>query len=168
VPASLGLARTSQQERFADAFLLAVAAAAGCSTAKPDVDHDSIDWTLACKLAPRRPKIDFQMKSTVNANGTVTHLHFPLSRKNYDELIVTDVLVPRVLLVVLVPADIDHWLELTIEKLLLRNCAYWVSLRGLQPTKNEQSVTVYIPRSNLFNPDALQAMMTNANSGVPL
>lgn len=168
MPASLGLARSVQQERFADAFLLAVAASAGCSAAKPDVDHDSIDWTLACKLTPRRPKIDIQMKSTINNSGTGTHIHYALVRKNYDELITTEVLVPRLLVLVLLPDDPEAWLELTVDQLLLRHCAYWVSLNGLPPTENETSVTVRVPRNNVFDVASLQAIMNKINIGAAI
>jgi hypothetical protein len=58
---SLGMARTAQQESFGDAFLMAVAGAAGCGISLRRPDDDSIDWTLSCRLS-RRPKIDVQMK----------------------------------------------------------------------------------------------------------
>jgi hypothetical protein len=108
------------------------------------------------------------MKSTINDGGTATHLHYPLSRKNYDEMIVTDVLVPRVLVVVLVPDDVDHWIELSVDQLSLKRCAYWACLKGLQPSDNDTSVTVHVPRSNLFDTDALRAMMARVNNGEPL
>jgi hypothetical protein len=49
----------ARREQFANAFLLTVAAVAGFSAAKPDVDNDSVDWTIASRL-PRRPKIDIR------------------------------------------------------------------------------------------------------------
>jgi hypothetical protein len=64
VPPSLGMARTMQQERFADAFLLAVAAVAGCTYAKPEVDDDSIDWTLSRRLTPRRRRATIHTSAT--------------------------------------------------------------------------------------------------------
>ena len=78
---SLGMARTMQQECFADAFLRAVAAVAGCTVQKPEVDDDSVDWTLSCKLQPRRPKLDLQMKSTIRSDGDETHIRYSLKRK---------------------------------------------------------------------------------------
>ncbi len=52
----------ARQEQSANAFLVTVAAVADFTAAKPDVDNDSVDWTIASRL-PRRPKIDIQMKS---------------------------------------------------------------------------------------------------------
>ena len=37
---------TQQQEQFSNAYLRAVATVAGYSLSKPDVDDDSIDWSI--------------------------------------------------------------------------------------------------------------------------
>ncbi|WP_082429524.1 DUF4365 domain-containing protein [Pseudanabaena sp. 'Roaring Creek'] len=67
----------------------AVALAVGCSTAKPDPDDDSIDWTLSTRVTGsvlvRSPKIDIQLKCTATDCLHADHLSFPLKRKNYDE-----------------------------------------------------------------------------------
>jgi hypothetical protein len=157
-----------QQEGFSDAFVLAVAAATGCAVAKPSVDDDSIDWTISCKLAPRRPKLDVQLKSTAVARNNGPHIVYPLKRKNYDDLITKNVAVPRVLLLVTVPKNLDHWVDLKPTRLILRRCAYWVSLLGLPPSANTQSVTVHVPRANVFNVHSLHDLMTKINMGIAL
>ena len=85
----LGLSINHAQEQFSKAFVLAVAALAGCSAAEPEPDVDDIDWTLSCRLAPRRPKLDLQVKSWTQNAGTPEALHYPLRRKSYDGLILT-------------------------------------------------------------------------------
>jgi hypothetical protein len=40
-----------------------------------------------------------------------------------------------------------------------------VSLRGLPTTDNESSVTVQVPRENLFDVNALKALMWKINEG---
>lgn len=162
---SLGMVRTMQQECYANAFLLAVAAVAGCALAKPEVDDDSIDWTLSCKLTPRRPKLDVQMKSSIHAEGTDTHIRYPLKRKNYDDLILRELTAPRILVLAVVPADIAEWINLSAEELVLRHAAYWVSLAGEPESDNETSVTVSVPRANLFTVKTLWGMMTRINEG---
>jgi hypothetical protein len=168
VAASLGMAYTAQQERYSDAFLLAVCATAGCAAAKPEVDDDSIDWTLSCKLSPRRPKLDVQMKSTSNDDGKDDSIRYALRKKNYDELIVTDVTVSRLLILVIVPDDLNDWVTLSPAELVLRRCAYWVSLAGRAESANEHSVTVMVPRENVFDVSALQELMRRANRGLRL
>lgn len=70
--------------------------------------------------------------------------------KNYDDLR-ADVIVPRLLVVVCVPEDCEGWTRQTEEHLCLRHCAYWLSLAGMPETDNVESVTVRIPRNQIFS-----------------
>jgi Domain of unknown function (DUF4365) len=161
---SLFGSQPAQQECFGDAFLLAVAAVAGCAVSFRRPDDDSIDWTLSCKLS-RRPKIDVQMKTWTGDHRTSNLIRYPLKRKNYDDLILTDVLVPRILVLVTIPQEIGEWMELSEEQLVLRRCSYWASLAGQPQSDNETSVTVSIPRTNVLTADALQGLMQRINEG---
>jgi hypothetical protein len=100
----LELSISHAQEQFSKAIVLAVAALAGCSPAEPQPDVGSIDWTLSSRLAPRRPRLDLQVKSTVNDAGSPDTIHYPLKRKNYDDLILSNLLTQRLLVPVVVPA----------------------------------------------------------------
>ena len=160
----LGLAITAAQEQFSKVFIMAVASLAGCAAAEPRPDDDSVDWTLSCKL-PRRPKLDLQVKSVSCPAGDGISIHYPLKRKNYDELIPTDLLAPRLLVLVTVPADPALWLTLSPEALVLRHCAFWASLRGLPASSNDWSVTVEVPRANLFDVEALTGIMHRISEG---
>lgn len=158
---------THRQEQFSNAFVEAVAAVAGCSAAQNSVDNDSIDWTLSNRL-PRRPKLDLQLKCTGNDSGTAENIRFALPVKNYRDLILTDLSNPRILVLVVVPEQIDHWMEQTPERLVLKRCAYWASLLGLAESDNENTVTVDVPRANLFTVDTLNRMMERINDRQPL
>jgi len=50
----------------------------------------------------------------------------------------------------------------------LRRCAYWVSIRGQTQTQNQNTVTVYLPRQNIFSVEALKALMQQAAKGEPI
>jgi hypothetical protein len=91
-----------------------------------------------------------------------------LSIKNYNDLRLTDLMVPRILVVVLVPPDIEDWLVHTEHEMLIRRCGYWVSLLGQPPTDNETRITVDIPRTNMFTPETLTAMMQQIHNGETL
>lgn len=158
------MARTLQQEGFGDAYLLAIAGVAGCATSLRRPDDDSIDWTLSCRLA-KRPKLDIQMKTTTTIDSDRDTIMYPLKVKNYNDLIITDILVARILVLVLLPTNIEEWLALSPTELILRRCAYWTSLRGLPTSDNEYTVTVPIPRSNMFTVEALWEMMVQINEG---
>lgn len=160
----LGMARTAQQEGFGDAYLLAVAGAAGCATSLRRPDDDSIDWTLSCRLA-LRPKLDIQMKTTTAIDFDGELIRYPLKVKNYNDLIMTDILVPRILVLIFLPARVEEWLSLSSTELTIRRCGYWTSLRGQPTSDNEFTVTVPIPRSNMFTVQALCGMMVQINEG---
>ena len=161
---SLGMAQTAQQEGFGDAFLLAVAGVAGCAVSQRRPDDDSIDWTLSCKLSSR-PKLDVQMKTTSTDDGTGEVIRYQLKKKNYDDLILTNVLAPRILVLVTLPANIEEWVSMTAKQLVLRRCGYWVSLKGEPESDNKTAVSVSIPRENLLTPRAVQMMMNTINEG---
>lgn len=65
----------------------------------------------------------------------------------------------------LVPENPAHWLDCSQEQLVLRRCAHWMSLAGAPPTANERSVTVYVPRANLFTVESLSGLMRTINEG---
>jgi hypothetical protein len=158
----------ARQEQFANAFLVTVAAVAGFTAAKPLVDNDSIDWTVSSRL-PRRPKIDIQMKSRrIDDADNDNIIRYDLNRKNYDDLILKNLFTPRLLVLVLVPSDIEGWLDLTPDQLVLRRCAYWISLAGHPPSNNKTMVRVDVPRSNILDVASLEALMQRANDEEPL
>jgi hypothetical protein len=79
-----------------------------------------------------------------------------------------DPFVPRILVVVLVPENIENWIQQSEEEMCTRHCAYWVSLLGMPATRNTTSVTVELPRRNLFTVEALESMMQRISQrGLP-
>ena len=155
-----------QMEQFSLAYIRAVTAEAGYQVTSPAVDTDSVDGVLMASFG-RRPRIDFQAKSTSQDILRENGLHFPLPVKNYEELR-ADTLIPRILIVLLMPQQSSEWTDQTHEELCLRRCAYWLCLHGMQPTRNTSNVTVDVPTSNMFNPAQLQELMQRAERGEPL
>lgn len=161
-----GMHISQRMEQFSRAYVKAVAATAGFAVWSPNVDDDSVDIGILSR-EHGRPRIELQVKCTTNANITGPNLAFSIKRKNYDDLRLTNVLVPRILVVVIVPEDISSWLEWTDEYLLMRCKGYWASLRG-QPERNQESVTIYIPLSQVFTVESLSLIMKRvADGGLP-
>jgi hypothetical protein len=157
-----------RKEQFSNAYVRAVASVAGFTLAKPKVDDDSIDLMIAQRGGAgtvRSPRLELQLKCTERDIINNGNLHFPLKLKNYDDLRVHDVLVPRILVVLYVPDNLADWIEHTEQQMLMRHCAYWVSLRGLPATKNTTNVTVQIPQANLFDPTSFSAIMARIGGG---
>jgi hypothetical protein len=154
-----------QKEQFSIAYLRAVAARAGFSTSPREVDVDSVDYSLNADDGlnlSMRPQVEVQLKCTSEDIVRPDTLHFRLSLKNYDELRI-QTLVPRILVVVLVPFDVTEWLVQSEHELVMRRCGYWMSLRDWPTTANETSVTVEIPREQVFTPHALTNIMSRIN-----
>lgn len=105
------------------------------------------------------------MKTWIGDDGRGEMIRYPLRRKNYDGLRPTDLMAPRILIVVLLPRDIEEWVSLSPAQLVLQRCAYWRSLAGCPPTENEETVTVPVPRANLFDVTALKEMMQRVDEG---
>ncbi|WP_375472039.1 DUF4365 domain-containing protein [uncultured Nostoc sp.] len=165
---------TTQKEEFSYAYINAIASAAGYSfqIAPRPLDLVGVDITITGIVSPgsrRRTRIDLQVKCTSQKLLDNDFVKFPLEIKNYDELRNDnpddD---PLLLVVVLVPDLQEDWLQQSETKLCMKRCAYWVSIRGQPPTENQTTVTVYLPRQNIFSVEALIALMQQITSGEPI
>jgi Domain of unknown function (DUF4365) len=158
-----------QKEQFGNAFLQAAAAAAGLATCKPGVDEDSVDWIIHQSEGSgivRSPRLEVQLKCTAHPEGDTAGFRYALGAKNYRDLIRVDLMVPRILVLVVMPERVKDWLHMTDDRCVLRNCAYWASLRGLPRSENISSIVVRFPREQRFDADALGDLMSRVGSGV--
>lgn len=155
----------AQKEQFSQAYVRAIAAVAGFAVAKPEVDDDSIDLSIKSRFHSVRPQLDVQLKCTETLELADTQMGFPLKQKNYLDLSAPDVLVPRILVVLRVPADLTEWIHQDEDQLHMRRCGYWVNLAGFPVTQNDTSTTIQVPRSNRFTADALRNMMSRIADG---
>ena len=51
------------------------------------------------------------------------------------------------------------------ERLILRTCAYWISLKGRGSITNQTRVTIRIPRYNVFSAEGLRTIMETVKQG---
>lgn len=157
-----------RKEALSRAYVSAVAASAGFAIYQPSVDNDSIDVGLAASDAPpyvRRPRLELQLKCTAAEPPAARTFTFAISSKNYNDLRLENLVVPRILVILLVPRDPSEWLVQTEQELSLRRCSYWVSLRGMADKPNSTSVSVAIPRDQIFSPEGLRAIMKRIDGG---
>ena len=77
-------------------------------------------------------QIDLQLKSTTRAALNDKSVLYDLDVPAYNLLRQLSP-VPRLLILVVLPEDPLLYLEQSEEQLLLRGCAYWLSLRGPRP-----------------------------------
>ena len=157
-----------QKEQFSYAYVRAVAAVAQIAVTTPTVDDDSVDLIFHQRGGAgniRSPRLEAQVKCTAAATLTATNVGYPLKLKNYDDLRPTNILVPRILITVVVPDDLNDWLNHSEQELALRNCGYWLSLRGEPATTNTANVTVYLPRTTQFTVAELTGIMQRIGNG---
>ena len=142
------------------ACLSAICAMAGYTCQRgPDPDLDSIDAIVKAG-GFARPQIDVQLKSTSTPDLKGGVLHFPLSRKNYDDLAGLRQN-PAILAVLELPPDPAEWLNCDAERLILRRRLWWTSLEGSPPIHTD-SRTVRIPQSQFLTPDSLKELVAEA------
>lgn len=148
------------KSRLSLAYIEAVASQAGYQVVEIKIDNDSVDGTLIANFG-RRPRIEFQAKSTARDLARNGVIHYPLPIKNYNELRIESI-IPRILIVMLMPDAPDDWIGQTDDALCIRHCAYWTSILGAPYSPNTDSVTVYLPMANMFDRDRLVSMMQRA------
>lgn len=152
------------------AYLHAVAAHAGvgCKIGSRHDDNAGIDAELT-GWGPfenggylDEVNINVQLKATTKQPSLVNESwsYSFAGIQQYNNLRTDTVAIPRILVVLFLPADQETWLEHHDDALALRNCAYWVSLRGAPPSANQGSQTVYLPRNQAFNPGGLKDLMS--------
>ena len=158
------------KEELSYSYLHAVASKAHFECEHKRKDRDSIDakvngydYTDQSKRT-RAPRLEVQLKATVRISRNGEHegggnFPFSISRKNYDDLRLTERRVPALLVVFLMPEEPARWLDAGEEELITRNCAYWTDLRGAEATDNDTSKTVHVPLDNLLTPSSLREMM---------
>ncbi len=159
-----------RKEQFSRVYVRAVATVAGYTLYEPEVDDDSIDLGIAGRAAsgfPCPPRIELQLKCTSGPLSS-EEMIYRLERKNYDDLRLDDLIVPRILVVLSVPREESEWLQQTEAELSMRRCAYWTSLRGRKSAARAGKVTIRVPRANPFTVACLCDLMRRAAHKEPL
>ncbi len=155
------------RQQLSYAYVHAVATAARCHLNRPSVDYQTIDATVGQTGRHSRiemPKVDLQLKCTSKGVLKDQYLHYQLEKKYYDALRSTMRGDDIILVVMLVPTEIEDWLLQAEPSLILHKAAYWISLRDAPPILSE-SKTVKIPRSNVFNVEQLLEILGRIGSG---
>lgn len=153
-----------RKEQFSHAVVRAIAASIGVSCYTLPVDDDSIDIGFAAKTTGR-PRVEAQLKCSERDILRHDGIHFALTKKNYDDLRIKDLDVPRILIVVLVPEDIGQWVTLEADQVVLRRCAWWLSLAGMPDRPNAANVTVILPLHQRLDGVALSMLMARPAGG---
>ena len=156
------LTNNQRKEKLSIAWLSAMASIAGFASSVPVPDTDSIDMTLSAN-GPLSPKLDVQMKATASPRVSQSGLHFVLQKKNHNDLC-ADRAIPLILVIVELPKSESEWIDFTTDDVVLRRRAWWTSLKGEEVISN-QSKTIIVPKSQLFDVNVLIDLMVKARAG---
>jgi hypothetical protein len=143
------------QGGFAEAVVGAIAAAAGLSCYKPDLDL-GFDRILE---SPSGEIIRLQIKSTSSQlNAVKGNLRYDLDVEAYERLrkLMT---VRSYLVLVEVRSQRREWVVAMDWGFIVRRRAHYLSLRGGDPTTNKSTVTVSVPVENRVTPSSLADLM---------
>jgi hypothetical protein len=61
------------------------------------------------------------------------------------------------------PQNIDEWLTLTEDQLVLRKCSYWIILTDAEPC--EGGKTIHIPKTNVLSVEKLKEIVQIYSDG---
>ncbi len=152
-----------RQGQYGEAFIYALACAAGLTVARMSLDVDGVDWMIAYpgpRGTTRSPKLEVQVKTWSKPRGDDHHWHYRLHTRHFNHLAGPGFQLPRYLALVIVPETADEWVGTSHEEFQLRRAAYWTSLvdQPMEPanTRNAQ-IRVPVPRKNLLTVQTLQS-----------
>jgi len=165
------------ESELSHAYLHAVASAVGvtCDHTNRHVDNRGIDATLTCwehfkDSYKEDVDLKVQLKATIKeTSNTESHFsYFFKGVKQYDFLREETKCQHRLLVVLFLPSNQKEWLNVNPEQLILKNAAYWVSLRGAEASSNRTGTTVYLPKDQVLTPDNLLAIFGKLSKNEPL
>jgi hypothetical protein len=160
------LTRAHRQEALSRAYVRAIAAQAGLICSEPEHDY-GIDICLRAvrvrglRHADAGSQVDLQVKSTTRAVVHADQVVCDLEVKNYEDLREEGENCPRILVILVLPEDETQWLSQSLDELILRHCAYWISLEGYPPTAATKTIRITLPRANVFSAEAIKGILAH-------
>ena len=146
------------QETLSQIYVAGVCAMAGYSIGQTMPDVDKTDMTVAGTVSGTQASVRLQLKSTYQ-NGRIGDDSFAYRIKD-DEL--RELLAkarghpsPFVLVVLHLPRRHGEWLTNNADRLSMQHCAYWILCDDI----DYDSLTVHIPRANLFDVRSIRKLM---------
>lgn len=146
-----------QKEWFSRAFVTAVSAAAGYTVEYHLDDVHGVDATVR----DGGVAVDFQLKATSSPIMSGGELAYDLDVRTYD-LLRGVRSSPGYLLVVILPKDVDSWLQSDPDSMTILHSGYWRDLTGFLPTSNETTVRIKIPLTNTLCVPHIREIMLDA------
>jgi len=167
-----GLPMTARYEHFSLAFTRMVVYHAGCGVKCHDTDYDGVDITITESRDHERfwgPEFELQLKCTTQ-QGLLQDdaMTWRLKAKPYRKLTRPKRYTRAYLGVLLLPEEHEKWLSVDENKLVTHSRMYWQAATEFAPLPDgdtRETVTVRLPRSNVFDGTRLLGIMKDIGDG---
>jgi Domain of unknown function (DUF4365) len=142
------LLKNDIKEELSHAYIHTIATKVGYSYERKQIDRDIIDASICARgsldvsSVIHSPQLDFQLKATMQ-EFCGDDFPFELLIKNFNDLL-KPTMVPRLLVVLVLPQCDENWVRWKTEELHLKGCAYWLSLTDQKESANASTKTVRI------------------------
>ncbi|MEV6711891.1 DUF4365 domain-containing protein [Lentzea sp. NPDC051208] len=156
------------KEQISIAYAHAVVTAARCKLDHIKIDNNSVDAVVMQEAEHELldgVELDIQLKCTAQRDRVRDdHVAWPLEQTNHNQLASERRYNKAILVVMVVPERVEEWVTQSEDSLQLVRCAYWVGMTG-QPLTDNQSKTVRLPKSNVFNVEQLLGILQRVADG---
>ena len=168
-----GLPMTARYEHFSLAFTRMVVYVAGCSVKCHETDYDGVDITISSSAEYELfwgAEFELQLKCTTQQRLLRPEsMTWAMKAKPYRKLTrPKKQYLPRYLGVLLLPERHEDWLAVDETRLLTKSRMYWQAASEFPPLDSDdprESVTVHLPRSNIFDKARLLDIMKHIGDG---
>ncbi|XOF33787.1 MAG: DUF4365 domain-containing protein [Candidatus Electrothrix sp. YB6] len=109
---------------------------------------------------------DCQLKATINWGKDDNSVIYDLDADTYNKLLYrkNNSSIPCFLVVMCLPKDKKEWICVSEESLTIKNSCYYFSVNG-EPTKNQATIRVKIPRKQLLTPSKIKDLIIKIKKG---
>src|SRR5262249_17437040 len=147
-----------------------VAATAGCTVEPIKRQTYGFDVRLIRAGPPGVEEVTLlaQLKNTttVKPDPAKDFFSYQLKKRQYLEDLAVERRGQKAILLVMATSPVQReWTEANHELMIVRHCCYWVNLEGHPVNPTVASPTVRVPTQNIFDSQALTAMMDRLSRG---
>ncbi len=100
-------------------------------------------------------QIQLQLKSSINVLEKDDKIIYDIDSNAYNKFVNWVSPTPYLLILFHLPKEIDNWVDINYDRLLLRKCCYWYEITDKSILKKDSQKRIKIPKSNIFNENAL-------------
>jgi Domain of unknown function (DUF4365) len=163
----------NHQGKFAEDYVRVLASAAGLVVHQEDLDQDGIDLGFRLPGKPRNvssPMIEVQIKSVSNPRCSGGDLLYDgLDQVQYNQLADGPFMVPRYLVVVVVPPVAEQYARFETDGVLLRQLGFFRGFDGepaIAAPDRRRHHRVRVPLANVLTVRALKDLVVAAEAPV--